>query len=162
LRFPLALPARYNSDMITRELFESDLKDAMRSGDQVKKRTLRMLLTSAKLAEVAAKKTLLEPELLGLIAKEIKSRQESIEEAQQYQRQDLVDSNQAEIEVLQAYLPPALATDELTELIKSIIEQTGATSQADMGKVMKELMPRLQGRADGKVASNIVRDLLVS
>ncbi len=148
--------------MLTRETFENDLKDAMRSGDQVRKRTLRLLLTSAKLAEVATKQPLTEPDLLGLIAKEIKSRQESIEEARQYQRQDLVDSNQAEIEVLQAYLPPALTTQELTDLIKSVIEQTGATSQADMGKIMKELMPRLQGRADGKAASNIVRDLLAS
>jgi len=148
--------------MLTRETFENDLKDAMRSGDQVRKRTLRLLLTSAKLAEVATKQPLTEPDLLGLIAKEIKSRQESIEEARQYQRQDLVDSNQAEIEVLQAYLPPALTTQELTDLIKSVIEQTGAASQADMGKIMKELMPRLQGRADGKAASNIVRDLLAS
>ena len=148
--------------MLTRETFENDLKDAMRSGDQVRKRTLRLLLTSVKLAEVATKQPLTEPDLLGLIAKEIKSRQESVDEARQYQRQDLVDSNLAEIEVLHTYLPPALTMHELTDLIKSIIEQTGAISQADMGKVMKELMPRLQGRADGKAASNMVRELLVS
>ena len=146
--------------MLTRETFENDLKDAMRSGDPVKKRTLRMLLTAAKLAEVASQQELGEPDLLGLIAKEIKSRQETIEEASQYQRQDLVDSTQAEIDILLAYLPPALSIEELTELIHKIIEETGASSQSDMGKVMKELMPRLQGRADGKVASGIVRDLL--
>jgi uncharacterized protein YqeY len=146
--------------MLTRETFENDLKDAMRSGDPVKKRTLRMLLTAAKMTEVATQQQLGEPELLGLIAKEIKSRQETIDEAQQYQRQDLVDSTQAEIDILLAYLPPALSTGELTELIHEIIEETGASSQSDMGKVMKELMPRLQGRADGKVASGIVRDLL--
>jgi uncharacterized protein YqeY len=92
----------------------------------------------------------------------VKSRQETIEEAKQAGRNDLVASTLAEIEVLQVYLPQPLGEDELTELVQLAIEEVGATTSQDMGKVMKVLMPQIQGRADGKIASNLVRGLLSS
>jgi uncharacterized protein YqeY len=148
--------------MLTKEQLETDLKNAMRSGDDLRKRTLRMLLSSIKLAEVEARRALDEPELLGIIQKEVKSRNESIEEARQYQREDLAKATQDEVDVLQGYLPEALTDEELKQLAQEVIHRVGANSPGDMGRVMKELMPQLKGRADGKVASQIVRDLLGS
>jgi uncharacterized protein YqeY len=148
--------------MLTKEQLETDLKNAMRSGDDLRKRTLRMLLSSIKLAEVEARRALDEPELLGIIQKEVKSRTESIEEARQYQREDLAKATQDEVDVLQGYLPEALTDEELKQLAQEVIHRVGANSPGDMGRVMKELMPQLKGRADGKVASQIVRDLLGS
>lgn len=146
--------------MLTKEKLENDLKDAMRAGDDLRKRTLRMLLASIKLSEVELQRPLEEPELLGVIQKEVKSRAESVAEARQYKRDDLAEAAEAEIEVLQVYLPDALTEAELKQLAKQVIDQLGASSPGDMGRVMKELMPRIQGRADGKVASQIVRELL--
>jgi len=148
--------------MPTKQQLESDLKDAMRAGNDLRKRTLRMLLSNIKLAEVEARRALEEPEILGVIQKEVKTRSESIEEAKQYKRDDLAQATQEEIEVLQAYLPEALTEAELKQLAQEVIGQVGATTAGDMGRVMKELMPRLQGRADGKAASQIVRNLLGS
>ena len=152
----------YNELMTTKEQLESDLKDAMRAGDDLRKRTLRMLLSNVKLAEVEARRQLDEPELLGIIQKEVKTRTESVDEARQYQRDDLAEATQAEIEVLLTYLPEALTETELKQLAQEVIDQVEASAPGDMGRVMKELMPRVQGRADGKVASQIVRDLLNS
>jgi len=146
--------------MLTKEKLENDLKDAMRAGNDLRKRTLRMLLASIKLSEVELQRPLEEPELLGVIQKEVKSRAESVAEARQYKRDDLAEAAEAEIEVLQVYLPDALTEAELKQLAKQVIDQLGASSPGDMGRVMKELMPRIQGRADGKVASLIVRELL--
>jgi uncharacterized protein YqeY len=148
--------------MPTKQQLESDLKDAMRAGDDLRKRTLRMLLSNIKLAEVEARRPLDEPEILGAIQKEVKTRSESIEEAKQFKRDDLAQATHEEIEVLQTYLPEALSDAELKQLVQEVIGQVGATTAGDMGRVMKELMPRLQGRADGKAASQIVRDLLGS
>ncbi|MFN2149531.1 MAG: GatB/YqeY domain-containing protein [Anaerolineales bacterium] len=148
--------------MLTKEQLETDLKNAMRSGDDLRKRTLRMLLSSIKLAEVEARRALDEPELLGIIQKEVKSRTESIEEARLYQREDLAKATQDEVDVLQGYLPEALTEEELKQLAQEVIHRVGANSPGDMGRVMKELMPHLKGRADGKVASQIVRGLLGS
>jgi uncharacterized protein YqeY len=148
--------------MPTKQELEADLKHAMRSGDDLRKRTLRMLLSNIKLAEVEARRPLDESEVLGAIQKEVKTRNESIEEARQYKREDLAQAAQDEIDVLQAYLPEPLSESELQQLAQDVIGAVGASSPADMGKVMKALMPRIQGRADGKAASQIVRNLLGS
>ena len=152
----------YNENMLTKEQFENDLKDAMRASDELRKRTLRMLLSNIKLAEVETRRPLEESELLGIIQKEVKTRNESIEEAHQYKREDLATATQAEVDVLQAYLPAALSDEELKQFAREAIHQVGATKPGDMGRVMKELMPKIQGRADGKAASQIVRNLLGS
>jgi hypothetical protein len=148
--------------MMNKESLQKDLKEAIRSKDDVRKRALRMVLSAIKLVEIDRRASLDEPTILGILQREVKSRQETIEEAKQAGRNDLVASTLAEIEVLQVYLPQPLGEDELTELVQRAIEEVGATTSQDMGKVMKALMPQIQGRADGKIASNLVRGLLSS
>ncbi|MDF1499169.1 MAG: GatB/YqeY domain-containing protein [Anaerolineales bacterium] len=143
--------------MLTKEQIENDLKDAMRAGDDVRKRTLRMVLSTIKLAEVDRQEELEGGALLGIIQKEVKSRQETIEEAQQIGRDSLVESTQAEIEILEAYLPEALDEQELDNIVSETISETGASGPQDMGRVMKAIMPKVQGRADGKTVSTLVQ-----
>ncbi len=147
-------------NMNIKEQVQNDLKRAMLKQDDLRKRTLRMVMASLKLAEVDRKAELDDPAILGLIQKEVKSRQESVDEAKQAGRDDLVERTQAEIEVLQEYLPQALSEDELKDLVQETIDEVGAESPADMGRVMKAIMPRIQGRADGKMVSEFVRGKL--
>jgi len=151
---------RYNGRMINKETLEADLKEAMRSQDDVRKRSLRMVLSAIKLVEIERQDDLDEATILGIIQREVKTRQETIEEAKQAGRDDLVASTLAEIEVLHVYLPQPLGEDELREIVQRSIEEVGASDPQDMGKVMKVLMPQIQGRADGKIASDLVRELL--
>ena len=146
--------------MLKREMFEEELKNAIRSGDDVRKRTLRMLLTSIKIAEVDRLETLDEPDLVALIQKEAKTRREAIEEAKRADRQDLIASAEDELTVLQDYLPQPLEPEELEDLARQAIEEVGASGPESMGKVMKVLMSRVQGRADGKTVSTLVQQLL--
>ena len=139
---------------------ENALKDSMRSGDDVRKRTLRMVLSSLKLAEVEKRGPLDEAGIAGILRKEIKMRQEAIEEAGRAARTDLAQASQAELAVLEAYLPKALEPNELEALVRQAITESGASGPQEMGKVMKILVPRVEGRADGKQLSNLVRDLL--
>lgn len=148
--------------MLTKEKLENDLKDAMRSGDAVKKRTLRMVLSTIKLAEVEKQETLEGGDLLAILQKEVKSRQETIDEAQQAGRDNLVSSTKAEIEILEQYLPEALTEEELEDLVSETIKETGAEGPQDMGKVMKAMMPKIRGRADGKMVSRLVQQKLSS
>ena len=146
--------------MVARADLESDLKQAMRSSDVVRKRTLRMVLSSLKLAEVEKRGPLDEAATVGIVRKEIKMRQEAIDEAQRAGRQDLIEGSQAELAVLEGYLPKALDPAELEALVRQAIAEAGAAGAQDMGKVMKILVPRVEGRADGKQLSSLVRDLL--
>ncbi|MDT8897087.1 GatB/YqeY domain-containing protein [Thermanaerothrix sp. 4228-RoL] len=139
---------------------ELALRDAMRSNDDVRKRTLRMILSAIRLAEVEKGNPLDDNSILALLHKEIKSRRETIEDAQKGQRPDLVAAAQAEIKVIQEFLPQALSEEELIAMAKAAIEEVGAKTPADLGKVMKLLIPRLQGRASGDEASRVVRQLL--
>jgi hypothetical protein len=146
--------------MTTKSELENALKDAMRSGDDVRKRTLRMALSSIRLAEVEKGSALDDNALMAVLQKEMKTRQEAIEEAQTAKRPDLEAEAKAEIVVLQSFLPLQLSPEELESLARQAIAETGATSAREMGQVMKVLMPRLQGRATGDQASQIVRKLL--
>ena len=146
--------------MVTKEAFEADLKSAMRADDDVRKRTLRILLTEIKLAEVDRRGPLDEPALLALLQKEAKSRRDTIEEAKRANRNDIVASTQVEIEVLQDYLPQPLTPDELETLARQVIDEVEASGPEFVGKVMKVLMPRVQGRSEGKIVNTLVRNLL--
>lgn len=139
---------------------ESALKDAMRAGDEVKKRTLRLAISSIRFVEVEKGRPLDDDGVTAILQKEVKTRQEAIDEAQSANRADLVEKLTAEIAVLESYLPEQLSGDELEALARQAISETGAQSAADMGKVMKNLMPRLRGRATGDQASQVVRKLL--
>ncbi len=148
--------------MPTKQELESSLHDAMRSGDEVRKRTLRMALTNIKLAEVDRGGPLDDAALVSLLQKEIKSRQESILDAQKAGRNDLIQSSQDEIAVLETYLPKQLTDEELRAQVQAAIDETGAKMPGEMGKVMKVLVPRLQGRANSDRVSKMVREMLQS
>ncbi len=132
----------------------------MKSGDEVRKRTVRMVLAAVKQAEVDKRIELDDPAVISLIQKEVKNRRESLEEAKKANRADLVEANEAEIDVLQAFLPEAMPAEELHALVQSAIAETKAGSPADMGKVMKTVMPRVAGRAPNDRVSATVRELL--
>jgi len=143
------------------------MKDAMKSGDEIRKRTVRMVIAAVKQAEVdkrsnpADKRTELDDmTVMNLIQKEMKNRRESLEEAKKANRADLVEANEAEINVLQAFLPKAMPAEELQTLAQAAIAETGAASPADMGKVMKIVMAKVAGRAPNDMVSTAVRELL--
>jgi uncharacterized protein YqeY len=146
--------------MPTKSEFESALKDALRAGDETRKRTLRMILSGVKLAEVERRGPLDEAGLLAVLQKEAKTRSEAIADAEKAGRADLVAAAQAELVLLESYLPRPLSAEELEALARKAIADAGAASPGDMGRVMKQLMPQIQGRADGKAASDLVRRLL--
>jgi uncharacterized protein len=146
--------------METKNEIDKALKNAMRSGDEVTKRTLRMAVAAIRMAEMDSRRSLEEPEVISILQKEVKSRQEAVAEARKANRMDLAEAAESEIHVLEKFLPKQMAEEELEGLVRQVIEEVGASSPADMGKVMKELMPRLQGRATGDQASRIVRQQL--
>jgi uncharacterized protein YqeY len=139
---------------------ETALKEAMKAGDDVGKRTIRMVLAAIRQVEIDRQVKLDDTGVVSIIQKEIKTRKESVEEAQRANRPDIVSATDAEISVLKGYLPEALNEDELNALAKAVIVETGAASPSDMGKVMKLLIPRVAGRATGDQVSNVVRQLL--
>ena len=136
------------------------LTEALKSGDAQRKTTLRMALAAIKNAEVEARGELEEAKILSLLQKEVKSRQETIEGAQQAKRPDLIAKAETEIGILNEFLPKPLTEEELKMLVKEVILEAGAESMAEVGRVMGLLMPRISGKADGKEANQIVRELL--
>jgi uncharacterized protein YqeY len=136
------------------------MKQAMKAKDEVTKRTTRMTLAVIQQAEVDRQTTLDEAAVISLLQKEIKNRREALEEAKKADRPDLIADNEAEIKVLEAFLPKAMSADELRALAQAAITEAGAASPADMGKVMKVLMPRVAGRAAGDQVSAVVKELL--
>ncbi len=146
--------------MDIKEELQTALKEALKARDDVRKRTVRMALAAIRQAEIDRQVKLDEAAVLNIIQKEIKTRKESIEEALRANRPDIVTANQAEITVLQTYLPQAMSADELKALVEAAIVEAGATSPADTGKVMKLIMPRVAGRAPGDQVSATVRQLL--
>jgi uncharacterized protein YqeY len=139
---------------------ESDLKDALRAGDSLRKNTLRLALSSIRLAEIDRGSQLDDSAVIAILQKEIKARTESIEDAQRAGRPELEEAARAEIKVLQEYLPQAISPEELEAQAKQVIAEVGATSPREMGQVMKVLLPRLAGRATGDQVSQVVRKLL--
>lgn len=136
---------------------ETALKDAMRTNNEVTRRTIRMVLSAVKFAEIDKGVVLDDAALLGILQKEVKSRNEAINEAQKANRNDLIEANQAEIAVLETFLPKQLSQAEVDEMVREAIVETQASSMTDMGKVMKVLMPKLQGRVAGDLISQTVR-----
>jgi uncharacterized protein YqeY len=119
-----------------------------------------MLMAAVKNAEIEKRGELTEPEILGIVARECKKRNESIEAFKQGNRPDLVTQEEAELDILQAYLPTQLNRAEIVTAAKQAIEQSGAKSLQEKGKVMAVLMPQMKGRADGKVVNEVVSELL--
>ena len=146
--------------MNTQEKIQNDFKTALKAADDVGKRTLRMVLSSIKLAEVEKGEKLSEEEVIRILQKEIKSLRESIADAEKAGRGDLIAEAEPEIKILEQYTPQSISKDEIDQLAKEAIAEVGATSPQEMGKVMKVLMPKIQGRAEGSQVSAAVRTLL--
>ena len=144
---------------IKTQLNES-VKDAMRRGDEVRKRTVRMVLAAVKQVEVDKRIAIDDLAVVALIQKEIKNRREAIEEAKKANRPDLIEENEAEIKVLEVFLPKAMPAEELRALVQAAIDETGAAAPSDMGKVMKVVMPKVAGRAPNDMISAAVKELL--
>jgi uncharacterized protein YqeY len=134
----------------------------MRAGDDVSKRSIRMVLAAVRQVEIDKQVKLDEPAVLSIIQKEIKTRKESVEEARGANRPDIVAATEAEIVVLQAYLPEAMPADALKALVDQAIAEADAKQPSDMGKVMKLLLPRVAGRAPGDQVSAAVRQALLN
>jgi len=133
-----------------------DLKQAMKSGETVKRSVIRLLMAAIKNAEIAKHSDLADPDILGIIAKEVKQRQESIEAFKQGNRPDLVAQEEVEMAVLEKYLPQQMTRDEVIAEVKRVIAEVGAQGPGDKGKVMSKIIPQLKGRADGRVINDIV------
>ena len=146
--------------MTSKQQLQDDLKDAMRARDEVRKRTLRLALTSIKIKEVEVGVELTDTDVAAVLQKEAKQRRETLDELDQVDRPDLAAAQQAELEILEAYLPQQLTQEELEELARQAIADANAESPGDMGQVMRILMPQVKGRADGKLVSQVVREQL--
>lgn len=146
--------------MTKKEDLQEALKSALKAGQDLRKTTLRMALAAIKNAEVEARGELDDDLVLNLLQKEVKARQETIEGAQKADRPDLIRKAEEEIAVLSEFLPQPLSQEELRSLVEKAITDSGASSMADMGRVMGVLMPLIRGKADGKEANQIVRELL--
>jgi uncharacterized protein YqeY len=147
--------------MDTKAKLNESVKDAMKSGDEVRKRTVRMVLAAVKQVEVDKRADMEDTAIVALIQKEIKNRREAIEEAKKANRSDLVEGNEAEIKVLEVFLPQAMPAEELRALVQAAIAESGAAAPSDMGKVMKIVMPKVAGRAPNDAISAVVKELLV-
>ena len=146
--------------MTLRERLQDDTTAAMRSGDALRRDVLRMAQNSMYNIEKARKVTLSEDEVLGVLTREVKTRRESVEAFRTGGREDLATKEEAEIAILQDYLPQPLTEDELRTLVDEGVVATGASNARDLGKVMGWLSPRTRGRADGKVLSGLVAQAL--
>jgi uncharacterized protein YqeY len=147
-------------EAVLQKKITDDLKQAMKSSDTVRRDTLRLLLSAVKNAEGAKLAPLDEGEILSVISKDVKRHQESIDAFKKGNRADLVAKEEAEMAILQTYLPKQLSRDEIVAAAKEVIGLVGAKGPGDKGKVMQQLMPQLKGKADGKAINDVVTELL--
>ena len=146
--------------MTTRAQLEADLKTAMRSGDDLRKSTLRMIMAAVKLAEIDHKAALDEAGIEAIVQKEAKARREAIADAEKAGRPDLAAAGRAELALVETYLPQQLSREEILAIIRAAIAQSGASGPAAMGAVMRIVGPQTKGLADGKLVSELVRQTL--
>jgi uncharacterized protein YqeY len=152
-----------------KEQLAEDLKDAMRANDEVRRNTLRGLLTAISNTEIArvnvkdesaSRQALTDADALDVVQKQAKQRRESIEEFRKAARADLVAREEAELAILSAYLPQQLSREEITAEVKLVIAETGASGPGDKAKVMPAAIAKLKGRADGRAINEVVTELL--
>jgi uncharacterized protein YqeY len=140
----------------------ADMKQAMKSGDKLRLSVLRMALAAIQNTEIAQQSTLEDADVLGVIAKEARRRNESIESFKQGNRQDLVAQEEAELAVLNEYLPKQMTKEEIVAAARRVIEEVGAQGPSDKGKVMPRIIAQLKGKADGREINAVVTELLSS
>lgn len=147
--------------MDLRQKIEDDVKSALKKGETVKLSVLRMLLSAVKMHEIEKNiKRADEPDILQIIQRQIKQRNDSIEQFEKGNRQDLADREKEELKVLKTYMPEQIGQEELARIVKEAIEASGATKKTDVGKVMKIAMEKVRGRADGKAVNQIAITML--
>lgn len=137
-----------------------DMKQAMKSQNKFKLSTIRMIRSAVKNVEIDLKRTLNDDEVLDILSREIKQRKDALQEFEKANRVDLADNVKAEIDILSEYLPAQLSEEEIKAIVQGTIQETGTSSKSDMGKVMAALMPKVKGRADGKLVNAIVQQYL--
>lgn len=151
-----------NQEASIKQKLSDDLKQAMKSGDKLKRSVIRMLMAAITNAEIARRAALTDADILGVIAKDVKQHQESIDSFKLGNRQDLVDKEEAEKAILQTYLPQQMTHAEIVEATRRVIEEVGAQGPGDKGKVMPKLIAQLKGKADGREINEVVTELLTS
>ena len=148
--------------MTLRATLDSDLKEAMRNKDVIKRTVLRTVLSEIRNTEIAKQNTLDDSGIEVVITKQAQQRKDSIEAYITAERHDLVDKETQELNILSSYLPEQMSDDEVKEIVKGVIRDVGAENISDMGKVMGAIMPKVRGRADGKVVNGMVTQILKS
>lgn len=143
--------------MTIKERIQDDLKAAMKAGDTRRREALRLLTAAFKQAEVDRRVTLSDEDVIDLLVAEAKKRRESIDEMTRAGRQALAEQEQFELAVIESYLPRQLDEAEIERIVEEVIAETGAASARDIGQVMRVVMPRVRGQADGKLVNEIVR-----
>ncbi|NLX35436.1 MAG: GatB/YqeY domain-containing protein [Chloroflexi bacterium] len=138
----------------------ADLRDAMRQHDTVVRETLRMARSAIQYAEIELKRTATDQEVMDILAREIKRRKEAIDLYRQGKREDLVAAEEAQLQVLERYLPQQLSRDEIAVELGAIVTELGLTSVSQLGQLMRVAMPRLKGRADGSLVNQVAREIL--
>jgi uncharacterized protein YqeY len=142
------------------ERLNEDMKQAMKSKDKFRLSTIRMVRSTIKYLEIDLKRTLDDNEVLDILSREIKQRKDALQEFESAGRDDLAASTKAEIEIIIKYLPEQLSEEEIKVIVQQTIQETGASSKSEMGKVMSALMPKVKGRADGKLVNQAVLQFL--
>ncbi len=143
-----------------KQKLETDLKQAIRAKDNVRRSVIRLAMAAIQNREIAKRADLDDTDILGVIAKEVKQRHESIEAFKQGNRPDLVAQEEAELAILQEYLPPQMTREEIIAEARQVITEVGAQGPGDKGKVMSRIIPQLKGRADGREINAVVTELL--
>ncbi|MFD0958633.1 GatB/YqeY domain-containing protein [Paenibacillus chungangensis] len=142
------------------ERLNDDMKQAMKSKDKFRLTTIRMVRASVKNLEIELKRPVDDSEVLEILSREIKQRKDSLQEFKKAGRDDLIADLETEIEIISGYLPEQLTEEDIQEIVRQTIHELGASSKADMGKVMSALMPKVKGRADGKLVNQAVQQFL--
>lgn len=140
---------------------ESDFLTAYKAGETAKVSILRMLKSAIKNAEISAKTELSEPEVIKILRREVKQREESIAEFQKGNREDLISTNQAEIEIINAYLPAQIGEDQITQVVDEVISELNPTGPADFGRVIGAVMKKIGVDADGSLVASIIKSKLI-
>ncbi len=148
--------------MALAERIKSDLEQAVRQSNKERRSVLRMVMAGIKNAEIDQRKALDDAGIIGVLTKEVKTRQESIEAFEQGNRPDLVAQQKEELAILSEYLPEQMSRDDVVAAARKVIADVGAAGPGDKGKVMSQLIPQTKGRADGKLVNDIVSELLSS
>jgi uncharacterized protein YqeY len=137
-----------------------DMKQAMKDKNKLKKETINMVRSAIKYQEIDLKRPLTDDEVLTILNREVKQRNDSLQDFKKAEREDLIEKVTQELAIIEAYLPQQLSEDEIRDIVRDTVTTLGASTKAEMGKVMGALMPKTKGRADGKLVNKIVQEFL--